>query len=174
MTAGPTHEDCDPVRFLTNRSSGKMGYALARVAWRRGAEVCLVSGPSHLPAPYGVERVWVRSAQEMLAAVQETVFAADVSAHGRGGGRLSAGKLRDSKRSSGAGTRPRFNWCKTPISCGRSASSRKPAGGGGIRGGDPRSRGRGPAKARGEEPGFHRGQRRHPEGLPALRWTPTR
>ncbi len=71
VTAGPTHEDCDPVRFLTNRSSGKMGYALAKVAWRRGAEVCLVSGPSVLPAPYGVERVWVRSAQEMLAAVQE-------------------------------------------------------------------------------------------------------
>jgi phosphopantothenoylcysteine decarboxylase/phosphopantothenate--cysteine ligase len=71
VTAGPTHEDCDPVRFLTNRSSGKMGYALARVAWRRGAEVVLVSGPSLLSAPYGVERVWVRSAQEMLAAVKE-------------------------------------------------------------------------------------------------------
>lgn len=77
VTAGPTHEDCDPVRFLTNRSSGKMGYALARVAWRRGAEVCLVSGPSHLAGPYGVERVWVRSAQEMLAAVQERFAASD-------------------------------------------------------------------------------------------------
>jgi phosphopantothenoylcysteine decarboxylase / phosphopantothenate---cysteine ligase len=78
VTGGPTHEDCDPVRFLTNRSSGKMGYALARVAWRRGAEVCLVSGPSVLPAPYGVERVWVRSAQEMLAAVQERFATADI------------------------------------------------------------------------------------------------
>ncbi|MCL4501335.1 MAG: bifunctional phosphopantothenoylcysteine decarboxylase/phosphopantothenate--cysteine ligase CoaBC [Deltaproteobacteria bacterium] len=77
VTAGPTHEDCDPVRFLTNRSSGKMGYALARVAWRRGAEVWLVSGPSALSAPYGVERVWVRSAREMLAAVQERFSAAD-------------------------------------------------------------------------------------------------
>ncbi|MCX5893086.1 MAG: bifunctional phosphopantothenoylcysteine decarboxylase/phosphopantothenate--cysteine ligase CoaBC, partial [Deltaproteobacteria bacterium] len=76
-TAGPTHEDCDPVRFLTNRSSGKMGYALAKVAWRRGAEVCLVSGPSALSAPYGVERVWVRSAQEMLAAVQERFVTSD-------------------------------------------------------------------------------------------------
>ncbi len=63
VTAGPTHEDCDPVRFLTNRSSGKMGYCLAKVAWRRGAEVCLVSGPSHLPAPYRVELVLVRSAR---------------------------------------------------------------------------------------------------------------
>jgi phosphopantothenoylcysteine decarboxylase/phosphopantothenate--cysteine ligase len=77
VTAGPTHEDCDPVRFLTNRSSGKMGYALARVAWRRGAEVGLVSGPSALSAPYGVERLWVRSAQEMLAAVKERFPAAD-------------------------------------------------------------------------------------------------
>jgi phosphopantothenoylcysteine decarboxylase/phosphopantothenate--cysteine ligase len=77
VTAGPTHEDCDPVRFLTNRSSGKMGYALARVAWRRGAEISLISGPSALAAPYGVERVSVRSAQEMLAAVQERFSQAD-------------------------------------------------------------------------------------------------
>ncbi|MHB8068019.1 MAG: bifunctional phosphopantothenoylcysteine decarboxylase/phosphopantothenate--cysteine ligase CoaBC [Desulfobaccales bacterium] len=69
VTAGPTHEDLDPVRFLTNRSSGKQGYALAKVAWRRGGEVCLVSGPTQLPAPFGVERVEVRSAREMLDAV---------------------------------------------------------------------------------------------------------
>lgn len=69
VTAGPTHEDLDPVRFLTNRSSGKMGYALARVAWRRGAQVSLVSGPTVLPDPYGVEMVRVRSAAEMLQAV---------------------------------------------------------------------------------------------------------
>jgi len=70
VTAGPTHEDLDPVRFITNRSTGKMGYALARMAWRRGAAVCLVSGPSSLPAPYGVEMVRVRSAEEMLAALR--------------------------------------------------------------------------------------------------------
>ncbi len=70
VTAGPTHEDFDPVRFLTNRSSGKQGYALAKVAWRRGADVCLISGPSALPAPYGVELVQVRSAREMEIAVQ--------------------------------------------------------------------------------------------------------
>ncbi len=69
VTAGPTHEDLDPVRFLTNRSSGKMGYAMARAGRRRGAEVCLVSGPSALTAPYGVELVMVRSAREMLDAV---------------------------------------------------------------------------------------------------------
>ena len=77
VTAGPTHEDFDPVRFLTNRSSGKMGYALAKVAWRRGAEVCLISGPSGLAAPYGVERVWIRSALDMLEAVQKRFAAAD-------------------------------------------------------------------------------------------------
>jgi phosphopantothenoylcysteine decarboxylase / phosphopantothenate---cysteine ligase len=78
VTAGPTHEDFDPVRFLTNRSSGKQGYALAKVAWRRGAEVTLVSGPSNLPAPYGVNRLQVRSALDMLNAVNEHFPEADV------------------------------------------------------------------------------------------------
>ncbi len=78
VTAGPTHEDFDPVRFLTNRSSGKQGYALARVAWRRGAEVCLISGPTALPAPYGVELVPVRSAREMEEAVLARFPSVDV------------------------------------------------------------------------------------------------
>jgi phosphopantothenoylcysteine decarboxylase/phosphopantothenate--cysteine ligase len=77
VTAGPTHEDFDPVRFLTNRSSGKQGYALARAAWRRGAEVSLVSGPVSLPAPYGVELVPVRSAREMEAALKERFAGVD-------------------------------------------------------------------------------------------------
>ncbi len=77
VTAGPTHEDFDPVRFLTNRSSGKQGYALARVAWRRGAAVTLVSGPTSLPPPYGVELVPVRSAREMEAAVKERFAGVD-------------------------------------------------------------------------------------------------
>jgi phosphopantothenoylcysteine decarboxylase/phosphopantothenate--cysteine ligase len=71
VTAGPTNEDLDPVRFLTNRSSGKMGYALARVGWRRGAEVCLVSGPSALPPPHGAELVTVRTALDMQQALAE-------------------------------------------------------------------------------------------------------
>jgi phosphopantothenoylcysteine decarboxylase/phosphopantothenate--cysteine ligase len=69
VSAGPTHEDLDPVRFLTNRSTGKMGYALAKMARRRGAEVCLVSGPSSLTPPPGVELVQVRSALEMHQAL---------------------------------------------------------------------------------------------------------
>jgi len=71
VTAGPTHEDLDPVRFITNRSTGKMGYALARMAWRRGASVTLVSGPSALTEPYGVEVAQVRSATEMFKEVRE-------------------------------------------------------------------------------------------------------
>ena len=78
VTAGPTHEDLDPVRFLTNRSSGKQGYALARAAWRRGADVCLISGPTALAEPYGVERVMVRSARDLLAQVKERFAAADI------------------------------------------------------------------------------------------------
>jgi phosphopantothenoylcysteine decarboxylase/phosphopantothenate--cysteine ligase len=70
VTAGPTCEDIDPVRYLTNRSSGKMGYAVAEAAARRGAKVVLVSGPTALATPAGVERVDVRSAEEMLLSVQ--------------------------------------------------------------------------------------------------------
>src|SRR6266850_889286 len=65
VTAGPTCEDLDPVRYLTNRSSGKMGYAVAVAAARRGAKVILVSGPVNLETPAGVERIDVRSAHEM-------------------------------------------------------------------------------------------------------------
>ncbi|MCK5119249.1 MAG: bifunctional phosphopantothenoylcysteine decarboxylase/phosphopantothenate--cysteine ligase CoaBC [Candidatus Latescibacteria bacterium] len=71
ITASRTEEDVDPVRFLTNRSTGKMGYALARVAQRRGAQVVLVSGPTHLSPPENVEWVRVRTAEEMRRAVIE-------------------------------------------------------------------------------------------------------
>ena len=69
ITAGPTRETIDPARFLSNRSSGKMGYALARTAKRRGAEVTLISGPVSLDDPPGIEVVHVTSAREMLEAV---------------------------------------------------------------------------------------------------------
>jgi phosphopantothenoylcysteine decarboxylase/phosphopantothenate--cysteine ligase len=71
VTAGPTYEDLDPVRYLTNRSSGKMGYALAAVAARRGARVILISGPTRLDPPQGVEFVSVRSTEQMHTAVVE-------------------------------------------------------------------------------------------------------
>ena len=72
VTAGPTRETIDPVRFISNRSSGKMGYAVAEAAREAGAEVVLVSGPVQIPTPRGVERVEVESAEQMLSAVQRS------------------------------------------------------------------------------------------------------
>ena len=69
ITAGPTIEYIDPVRIVTNRSTGKMGYALARSAWRRGAEVTLVTGPTHLDPPQGIQMIKVKTAEEMREAV---------------------------------------------------------------------------------------------------------
>ena len=78
ITAGPTFEDIDPVRFVGNRSSGRMGYALASEALRRGATVTLVTGPTHLTPPHGAEVVKVRSAAEMHAAVMARAAERDV------------------------------------------------------------------------------------------------
>ena len=78
ISAGPTREHIDPARFISNRSSGKMGYALARTAYRRGAEVTLVSGPTHLPCPEGLTRIEVQTAEEMRTAMLEHFPAATV------------------------------------------------------------------------------------------------
>ncbi len=78
ITAGPTHEPIDPVRYIANRSSGKQGYALAAAAIAAGAEVVLVSGPVQLPLPPGVELIRVETAREMLAAV-ETEMPCDIA-----------------------------------------------------------------------------------------------
>ena len=71
VTAGPNCEPIDPVRFISNRSTGKMGFAMARIAWRRGAEVTLISGPTELTPPRGVRFCPVRTAREMQQAVLE-------------------------------------------------------------------------------------------------------
>jgi phosphopantothenoylcysteine decarboxylase/phosphopantothenate--cysteine ligase len=78
VTAGPTREPIDPVRYITNRSSGKMGYAVAAAARAAGAEVVLVSGPVSLPTPDGVTRIDVETAAAMHEAVQEAVADADI------------------------------------------------------------------------------------------------
>jgi phosphopantothenoylcysteine decarboxylase/phosphopantothenate--cysteine ligase len=78
VTAGPTEEPIDPVRVLTNTSSGKMGYAVARAAREAGADVTLISGPVSLPTPTGVSRVDVRTAREMFDAVKKDVKNADI------------------------------------------------------------------------------------------------
>jgi phosphopantothenoylcysteine decarboxylase / phosphopantothenate---cysteine ligase len=78
ISAGPTRERIDPVRFISNRSSGKMGFAVAQAAREAGAEVVLVSGPVNLPTPAGIRRVDVESAAEMLAAVLHEVEKTDI------------------------------------------------------------------------------------------------
>ncbi len=78
ITAGPTYEPIDPVRFIGNRSSGKMGFALAQAAKEAGAEVTLVAGPVHLPTPSGVRRVDVETAQQMHEAVMRVVAGSDI------------------------------------------------------------------------------------------------
>ncbi len=78
VTAGPTQEAIDPVRYLSNRSSGRMGYAVAQAAAEAGARVTLVSGPTALPTPPRVARIDVRSAQDMHEAVQEQAGGADI------------------------------------------------------------------------------------------------
>jgi phosphopantothenoylcysteine decarboxylase/phosphopantothenate--cysteine ligase len=78
VTAGPTREYLDPVRFLSNRSSGKMGYAIARAALRRGAKVTLISGPSSLPQPKGVAFITVETAADMLKAVKKEIVSSTV------------------------------------------------------------------------------------------------
>ena len=73
VTAGPTHEPIDPVRYIANRSSGKQGYAIAAAAARAGAKVTLVSGPVHLPCPPGVDRIQVETARQMADAVKKAL-----------------------------------------------------------------------------------------------------
>lgn len=73
VTAGPTVEDLDPVRFISNKSSGKMGFAIANAARKRGAEVTLITGPVNLETPFGVKRINVRSAVDMLQAVEKEI-----------------------------------------------------------------------------------------------------
>jgi len=78
ITAGPTHEMIDPVRFITNRSSGKMGYALAQAAQKRGARVTLITGPTSLTHPHGVRTIPVLTAQEMQSAVEQHFASSEV------------------------------------------------------------------------------------------------
>lgn len=78
ITAGPTEEPIDPVRYLSNRSSGKMGYALAKAARRMGHRVLLVSGPTSLSSPNGIKRIMVTTALEMHRVVMKNFKSADV------------------------------------------------------------------------------------------------
>jgi phosphopantothenoylcysteine decarboxylase/phosphopantothenate--cysteine ligase len=97
ITAGPTQEPLDPVRYITNRSSGKMGYALAEAAAARGARVILVSGPVHLPVPRGVEVIHVRTAAEMRDQVMQHLPSAGMVLKAAAVGDFHLSKVPDQK-----------------------------------------------------------------------------
>lgn len=105
VTAGPTLEDIDPVRFIGNRSTGKMGFALAQRAQVRGAAVVLVAGPTQLPTPEGVERINVRSAADMQQAVEKRFDQVDVAILAAAVADYRAAKVVDEKMKRGDGAR---------------------------------------------------------------------
>ncbi len=98
ITAGPTQEPLDPVRYISNRSSGKMGYALAEAAAARGARVVLISGPVHLAAPQGVESIGVRTAVEMRQRVFENLEPASIVIKAAAVGDFHLSSVPDRKR----------------------------------------------------------------------------
>ena len=113
VTAGPTIEDIDPVRYLTNRSSGRMGYAVAEAARRRGAEVILVSGPVSLTPPEGVRLIQVRSTEEMRQAVLESLPAATIVVKAAAVADFRPVKKADQKIKKAGGV-PAIEWEATP------------------------------------------------------------
>ena len=115
ITAGPTYEAIDPVRGITNLSSGKMGFSIARAAQEAGAEVTLVAGPVSLPTPRGVTRINVKSARDMLAAVQAhvaqaTVFVATAAVADWRTDRSSEQKI----KKDGSGSTPALSFVENP------------------------------------------------------------
>jgi phosphopantothenoylcysteine decarboxylase/phosphopantothenate--cysteine ligase len=104
VTAGPTRERLDPVRYLSNHSSGRMGVALAAAAWRRGADVTLVAGPLQVPAPAGARVVSVESTQEMADAVAAALPESDALIMAAAPADFRAERVAEQKIKRGAGT----------------------------------------------------------------------
>ncbi|WP_420616594.1 bifunctional phosphopantothenoylcysteine decarboxylase/phosphopantothenate--cysteine ligase CoaBC [Candidatus Palauibacter sp.] len=107
-TAGPTRAALDPVRFISNRSSGRMGYALAEAAWRRGGDVTLIGGPGRLPRPPGPDVVEVETAGEMLAALETALTDADILLMAAAVGDFEPTRAADSKIKKGDGAEKEF------------------------------------------------------------------
>ena len=130
VTAGPTYEALDPVRGITNLSSGKMGFAIARAARESGARVVLVAGPVALPTPRGVRRVDVRSALQMQAAVQAEVDQADVFVATAAVADWRPAQASEEKiKKDGSGKTPVLNFVENPdILAGVARSERARAG----------------------------------------------
>jgi phosphopantothenoylcysteine decarboxylase/phosphopantothenate--cysteine ligase len=130
VTAGPTYEAIDPVRGITNLSSGKMGFAVARAARMAGAQVTLVAGPVHLPTPRGVQRVDVRSARQMLDAVQLQVASADVFIATAAVADWRPAHLADQKiKKDGSGQTPQLSFVENPDILATVAQSRRAVSG---------------------------------------------
>ena len=126
VTAGPTYEALDPVRGITNLSSGKMGFAIARAAREAGAQVVLVAGPVSLPTPRGVRRVDVRSALQMQAAVQAEVAQADVLVATAAVADWRPSHASDEKiKKDGSGKTPTLNFTENPDILAGVASSER-------------------------------------------------
>ena len=130
ITAGPTFEAIDPVRGITNLSSGKMGFAIARAAREAGADVTLVAGPVHQPTPRGVRRVDVRSALQMQSAVQAEVAANDVFIATAAVADWRAAQAADHKiKKDSSGQVPALDFVENPdILAGVAASARAQSG----------------------------------------------
>jgi phosphopantothenoylcysteine decarboxylase / phosphopantothenate---cysteine ligase len=130
ITAGPTFEAIDPVRGITNRSSGKMGFAIARAAREAGAQVTLVAGPVALPTPRGVQRVDVESAADMQRAVQASADAADVFIAAAAVADWRPASAADQKiKKDGSGAVPALAFVENPdILAGVAASARAKSG----------------------------------------------
>lgn len=130
VTAGPTFEAIDPVRGLTNLSSGKMGFAIARAAHEAGAQVTLVAGPVGLPTPRGVQRIDVKSALDMQAAVQATAPRADVFVAAAAVADWRPSSAADQKiKKDGSGATPTLAFVENPdILAGVAASDRARSG----------------------------------------------
>lgn len=126
ITAGPTFEAIDPVRGITNRSSGKMGFAIARAAREAGARVTLVAGPVALPTPRGVQRIDVESATDMQRAVQASADAADVFIAAAAVADWRPASAADQKiKKDGSGAAPALAFVENPdILAGVAASAR--------------------------------------------------
>ncbi|WP_428274250.1 bifunctional phosphopantothenoylcysteine decarboxylase/phosphopantothenate--cysteine ligase CoaBC [Candidatus Palauibacter sp.] len=107
-TAGPTRAALDPVRFISNRSSGRMGFALAEAAWRRGGDVTLIGGPGRLPRPPGPDVVEVETAGEMLAALETALTDADILLMAAAVGDFEPTRAADSKIKKGDGAEKEF------------------------------------------------------------------
>jgi phosphopantothenoylcysteine decarboxylase/phosphopantothenate--cysteine ligase len=130
VTAGPTYEAIDPVRGITNLSSGKMGFAIARAAREAGAEVTLIAGPVHLPTPRGVKRVDVRSALHMQASVSQHVNAASVFVATAAVADWRVADVAGEKiKKDGSGPLPQLNFVENPdILAGVAQSARAQSG----------------------------------------------